>query len=243
LHLFLDDGGVISQSAPRAAQWERLVGEYFSPRLGGDSKAWAEANREVMKKSWREGGFGDWAVYYDQISGLRDEAWDADLDAHFTAWVSTMCDLVGVPPPADSVALADAACIYVTERVTSPFPDVIDAVHALAERGYALHTASGERSIELDGYLRALGVRHLFGTQLFGTDLVRIPKAGPEFYARIFSSVGIEATAAVVIDDSPLALGWAAEAGARIFLIDRASSGVSDGPTITSLRELLSLLP
>jgi len=33
--IFLDDGGVMNDNNARALQWQRLVGEYFVPLLGG----------------------------------------------------------------------------------------------------------------------------------------------------------------------------------------------------------------
>jgi len=47
LVIFLDDGGVMNDNSQRASQWQRLVGEYFMPLLGGTSEAWIEANRIV----------------------------------------------------------------------------------------------------------------------------------------------------------------------------------------------------
>ena len=34
--IFLDDGGVLNDNARRGPQWQRLVGEFFAPRLGGE---------------------------------------------------------------------------------------------------------------------------------------------------------------------------------------------------------------
>ena len=47
-HIFLDDGGVLNDNDRRAPQWQRLVGEFFVPRLGGTHQAWAEANRRTI---------------------------------------------------------------------------------------------------------------------------------------------------------------------------------------------------
>jgi hypothetical protein len=46
--IFLDDGGVMNDNRLRAEQWQRMVGEFFAPILGGSTTAWAEANRVVM---------------------------------------------------------------------------------------------------------------------------------------------------------------------------------------------------
>lgn len=46
--ILLDDGGVMNDNRLRGEQWQRLVGEFFAPQLGGESAAWAEANRIHM---------------------------------------------------------------------------------------------------------------------------------------------------------------------------------------------------
>ncbi len=38
--LFIDDGGVLNDNERRGAEWRRLIGEYLSPRLGGEPPAW-----------------------------------------------------------------------------------------------------------------------------------------------------------------------------------------------------------
>ncbi len=63
-----------------------------------------------------------------------------------------------------------------------------------------------------------MGVRHCF-TRLYGPDLVNALKTGPEFYERIFADAGVEPEKAVVVDDSPQALAWAVQVGAKTVLI------------------------
>lgn len=38
--IFIDDGGVMNDNAVRGPQWQRLIGEYLAPRLGGSGAAW-----------------------------------------------------------------------------------------------------------------------------------------------------------------------------------------------------------
>jgi hypothetical protein len=52
--LFIDDGGVMNENVRRGRQWERLVGQYFSPRLGGAPEAWAAANANVVNRLFAE---------------------------------------------------------------------------------------------------------------------------------------------------------------------------------------------
>ena len=97
-----------------------------------------------------------------------------------------------------------------------------DTIRALRRQGYMLHTASGESSLDLAGYLQAMGVRDCFG-RLYGPDLIETLKEGPEYYERIFADLGIEAAEALVVDDSPRAIEWAMQVGARTVLVGDSS--------------------
>jgi beta-phosphoglucomutase-like phosphatase (HAD superfamily) len=101
----------------------------------------------------------------------------------------------------------------------------------LADLGRPLHTASGESSWDLEGYLEAAGVREQFHL-LFGVDLVNELKGfGPRYYAEAFRLARVQSTQALVIDDSPAALSQAAELGAATVLVgpnDNGLSGVVD---------------
>ncbi len=234
--VFLDDGGVISDNAERARQWHRLLADFFVPRLGGTSEAWAAANVEVMSRPFSRGGYGGFDVYVAEVGSLRDAEWESAQLAHDVAWLRGMCQIVGIGAPK-----TDAACVdlvldaneFVTRRVQAPFPDVVEAIRALHADGYVIHTASGHRSFELDGYLRALEIRECFADgPLYGCDVVRMPKVGPEFYARVFAHAGVHPSDALVVDDSALAVAWATTAGAQAVLLDRRTP---DGESVASL--------
>jgi HAD superfamily hydrolase (TIGR01509 family) len=118
--------------------------------------------------------------------------------------------------------LARHAAAFITRRVRSAFPGVVETIRALHRQGYTLHTASGESSLDLEGYLHAMGVRDCFG-RLYGPDLIETLKEGPEYYERIFADLGITAAEVLVVDDSPHAIVWATQVGARTVLIGNAS--------------------
>jgi HAD superfamily hydrolase (TIGR01509 family) len=236
LALFFDDGGVLNDNALRGPQWQRLVAEYLAPRLGGRPEAWAHANRVVAEQ-----------LFADLEARLREHpsflAFWADMDR---AWLREMCALVGIPVPEDDgpcLALARETFSYVTRRVRAAFPEVVEVLQALHRRGYRLLTASGEFSAELEGYLEGMGVRHLFAPRLYGPDLVTTAKLGPSYYERIFADAGVSPGHAVILDDSPRVLAWAAEAGARTILVARNDAGAA-GPflTVRSLAEVPALL-
>ncbi len=232
--IFLDDGGVMNDNRARGPQWQRLLGEFFPPRLGGTAEGWARVNPVVANRLFEEymttvlGSGRDYHTYWREYQ----------ID-----WLRGMADMleVALPPSDDEVfALAEAAAAYVTPRVRSAFPGAVDAIRDLHAHGFTLYTASGERSVELAGYLTGMGVRERF-TRLYGPDLVSTFKEGPHYYARIFADAGIAPQDALVVDDAPSALGWACEAGARAVLVGQAADGWQ-GERIASLASLPTFL-
>jgi phosphoglycolate phosphatase-like HAD superfamily hydrolase len=236
LAVFIDDGGVMNDNERRGAQWQRLVGEFFVPLLGGSPAAWEEANRVVAP-----------ALFEDYLRTMTERV-DADFNAWLhgnrIAWTRGMCERVGVPAPDDEecAALARRASEYVTPRIRAAFPGVVEAIRMLHGQGHRLYTASGEESIELDGYLTGMGVRDCF-IGLYGPDVVNTPKQGNAYYERIFAHAGVRPDDAVVVDDNALVLSWAASTGARTILVRSTDDSVEDGVTVIgALRELPTVI-
>jgi HAD superfamily hydrolase (TIGR01509 family) len=229
LVVFLDDGGVMNDNRRRAQQWQRLVGGFFTPLLGGTPEAWAEANRIVAA------GLFDPAAWRARLRAAPDYA--SFERAYLLDWLSQMCALVGVPglPAEESVDLARRAGAWIIRRVDAAFPGVVDAVRLLHARGYALHTASGESSADLQSYLDGMGLRDCFG-RLYGPDLIDTFKEGPEYYERLLSDAGVAPAHALVVDDSLHALDWAALAGAQTVLV-----GTSPSPATRAMHRIGSL--
>ena len=50
LVIFLDDGGVMNDNRLRGTQWQRMVAEFFVPKLGGTLEAWTAANYQVITR-------------------------------------------------------------------------------------------------------------------------------------------------------------------------------------------------
>lgn len=216
LMVFLDDGGVMNDNGTRALQWQRLVSEFFVPLLGGPAEAWSRANRVVADRlfepeAWRK-----------RVRAAADyKSFDRDYQLE---WLRDMCALVGAETPSEEecLYLARQATAFITSRVQAAAPSVVDTIRMLHRRGYSLHTASGESSLDLTGYLQAMGVRDCFG-RLYGPDLIETFKEGPEYYEHIFADLGIAAADALVVDDSPRAIEWAMQVGARTVLVGDSS--------------------
>jgi HAD superfamily hydrolase (TIGR01509 family) len=185
---------------------------------------------------------------------LESAAWTARMQAvpdyaefdrlYLRDWMQGMCEIVGVPAPPEEegLALARQITTAIPPQIDSAYPGVVDAIRALHACGHRLHTASGESSSDLEGYLTAMGVRDCFGA-LYGTDLVTTLKMGPEFYTRIFEHAGVAPAEALVADDSPQAVAWAARVGAQAVLVrDAAGADSWTGLRIDRLAELPDLI-
>jgi FMN phosphatase YigB (HAD superfamily) len=235
LTVFLDDGGVMNDNAVRVLEWQRLLGEFFAPRLGGTKEQWAAANRATAELALRKAGalsasisHGSWVDYYLSI-------WMRDMAAH-----------AGIPIPGEDdevLLLAREASAYVTLNCRSAFPEAAGAIRAISAAGFDLNTASGEESAELHGYLTGMGVRDCFG-HLVGPDLIDCFKNSPAYYERAFALSGLDPGRCVVVDDSVEALQWAAASGAIAILMRRQPGSRLDhgGLIISNLAQLLPLL-
>lgn len=233
--ILLDDGGVMNDNRLRGPQWQHLVGEFFAPRLGGESRAWAEANRIHMTSIFEpENWQGRVRAAPDYASFER---------TYWCDWLSGMCQLVGAETPSgeECIELARQAEIYITCRVHSAFPGAIEAICELHTQGYTLHTASGESSLNLHGYLQAMGVREYFG-QLYGSDLLNVLKETPEYYERLFADALIAPGDALIVDDTPRVLAWVRDFGATTVLINAECRSVDGMLCIASLAELPELV-
>jgi len=200
----------MNDNARRATEWERLVGEFLSPLLGGEPSAWGEANRVVFERQWAR---------FEAWSAARGEDGYGDFFAQHSErvrWLRETCELAGIELPDEdaSYRLACETEAYVMPRVRADFPDAAEAIRSLRAAGHRLGTASGHPSSDLEGVLAIMDVREHFSDRLYGPDLVRVLKNGPEYYRRIFADAGVEARDALVVDDSRFAIAWAAQAGA-----------------------------
>ena len=234
LNIFLDDGGVITDKQRRAAEFGRLVGDYFVLLLGGTAEAWTCAHRAVV----------DRLAEPQSASALTAADFVSFYRAYQLHWVAEMCELLDLPTPPDEehLDLAYRALGWITRRIQAALPGAGEAIHLLHRQGYVLHTASGSCSLELAGSCEGMGVRHCF-RHLYGADLINTFKEGPEYYARLFADAGVQPEGALVVDDSADALDWAAQLRARTVLIGSSSHPqTGTAPRLESLAELPAFL-
>jgi hypothetical protein len=146
--IFLDDGGVMNDNTLRGREWQRHVGEYLSPRLGGSLQAWGNANQVIATREFKR--------YKDHSWGTGELDFLAFQEQSDRDWLVGMTEMVGVEAPEGDACLrlAREAYGFVTRRVRAAFPGAVDVIRQLHTTGYPLDTASGEDSDHLDGYLQ-----------------------------------------------------------------------------------------
>ena len=212
--LFIDKGGVLIDNTTLSPQYRRLLGEFLPTELGGDSDAWANANVGAAERA-----FARYQQAYQTAPTTSVRDWYAE---DVRRWLYEMCDEVGRPrpPAAQADRIASAAHEYVRRRVDIRAPQIVERLRDFRKRDLTLHVASGDQHADLVGYLETLGVLELF-ERVYGSDLVNAWKSGPSYYRAILADTGTTAANAVVIDDSPRAIEWAGECGARGVLVQR----------------------
>lgn len=205
--IFLDDGGVLNDNSIRAIQWRNLIPQFFSPRFGGSHDRWKEANTYAMNNLLNN---------YENLSKANPYAdYDCYKGKERDQWILDTFEFMKIEAPdlKTRLELAKEASTWITYRVRASYPGVVKTIEYFAKEGFILCTASGEASDELNGYLTGMGIRNFF-SKLYGPDLINTLKASTRYYHRIFLDLEISAGQAIVVDDSPNALYWAATTGA-----------------------------
>ncbi|MHA2175122.1 MAG: HAD family hydrolase [Candidatus Hodarchaeales archaeon] len=206
--IFLDDGGVMNNNAIRSVQWRELVALFFVPRFGGSHYKWKEANTYAFANLWK--------IYESRLKNDPYIDYNLYKKKEMEQWILDTFEIMEIEAPDidTRLTLSKEASEWITNRVRSGYPGVVETIKLLVEKGFMLCTASGEASHELNGYLTGMGIREYF-SNLFGPDLINTIKASPRFYHRIFYQMRIDPTKAIVVDDSPDAIDWAATTGAK----------------------------
>jgi len=206
--LFIDKGGVLVDNRMLSPQYRRLLGEFLPTELGGDPKAWENANVGAATRA-----FERYHRAHVTAPSTSIREWYA---GDVRQWLYEMCDEVGRPRPPQAQAdrIATAAHDYVRRRVEIRAPQIVQRLRAFRERGLNLHVASGDQHSDVVGYLDTMGTRELFD-RVYGSDLLNVWKASPAYYRAILTDTRTDPATAVVVDDSERAIGWAAECGLR----------------------------
>ncbi len=141
----------------------------------------------------------------------------------------------GVPPSELAKRLQFDALI----QTNAALQGAMECLQSLFEAGARTQIASAWDSDYLLAALMGAGLES-YTESKFGPDLVDCAKESVEYYRRIFDAVGCRAEESVVVDDSPAALDWAEEAGARVVqALTSPRAGDPEFPTV--IRKLAEL--
>jgi len=210
--VFVDDGGVLNDNRIRATEYEKHIGKFLGDHWGIDSTACARANRLTFANLWSK--------VNAKIHTFN--TYDDFIQEYYCDWTKEMRLQLGLLPVTSSEAFQTTrkAYVYAGSMCESAFPRLVDDISSIKSLGIRLYTASGTPSWELEAILMASKIQNYF-EDIFGPDLIGEPKRSSEFYRRIFDSVGISPSSAVVIESDKDACAWASEAGAIVFLMGR----------------------
>jgi HAD superfamily hydrolase (TIGR01509 family) len=235
--LFVDKGGVlIDNEQDLAPQWRRLIGAFLSRELGGSAHSWGEANIPAFERQ-----VGRWRAEMAK-RGPADIRGFFAKDARL--WLLDMCDAAGFRRPADGDAdrIAADTVAYVKAHLEIRTPEKgLEALRALKRRGLALHVASADSHDDLVEFLERIGARDLFD-RVYGSDLVRTWKFGPEYYRAVLADSGVDADRAAVVDDQRSAIAWAQECGLRAFRVERRAGEEFDDAVARTFEEVATAI-
>jgi FMN phosphatase YigB (HAD superfamily) len=234
--LFVDSAGVLVDISDDVMSrvWRERIGEFCAPRLGGTPGRWAAANRDTNRQ------FERW--YHEAARAQGGAGHAAFVPWADRRWIEEMCVIVGVAVPADPAAFADACVRFVAAGAApAAFPDAVAGVRALASRVARLFTATSQESRQIDGYLRAMGIRDAF-ERTYGGDLVDRFKINAEFFRAIMADADVAPERSAMIDDNPKYLNWAREAGMTTYLLERRGEDPEGHQAVSSLAALAERL-
>lgn len=207
--VFFDDGGVMNDNRIRGLQFQKMVGDFFAPRFGGEPYKWAESNVNFIEEIVKE--------HTEVISSGVNVDYRTYHEDFVKRWIEEMFNYVEVKLPAISEykRIYREAIEYITPNIRSAYPGVIDSIKKLKKLGFKIYTASGEDSLELKGYLQGMRIKNLF-ENFYGSDLVNTHKTNNNFFKRIFDDVWFEPDKAIIIEDKPMFLECAINSGANV---------------------------
>lgn len=231
--VFLDDGGVMNDNRLRGIQWQKMIGEYFSPKYGGEPHQWAEANFEFIDDIVAE--------YNINLEEEKLQDYQEFHDNYISRWITSMFNHVGIqPPPKEKFKEIYFEVVdIITPNVKAAFPGVVDSIKILHNLGLKICTASAEHSKELRGYLRGMRIEKCF-ERFYGPDLVNFHKADETFYEVIFNDFGIEPKRTIIVDDKPRYLECAQNLGSNVI---QACLGDMDEPSFKYYVKHMSEIP
>lgn len=212
----------------------RGIGSVLAPVYGGAVEEWAKCGIDMLE-----------ALEAQYIARFRN------TPTGYNAWYATIhrqaMELVfggmGLPIPDHAEQLSRDTQRQALAACDATFPGAAQAVQTLKQRGYTLHTASGNDSGHLRSALAGIGMDTCFD-RFYGPNLIDCAKESQEFYSRIFADLNLPPDHALIIDNDPKAIEWAQSLGAKAIQVDLLSyKQVETAPGIVGKLTAMAQLP
>ncbi len=236
--ILLDFDDTLSEYTVFYKQYTQVLGGILRKSFGGEQEVWAHSAQLMLV-----------AIEADYMSRFLHNPL-----AGYCAWLKHSRHLAAqilfegaeMEAPANAVQYLKRAHAKALSQCSALFAGMEVAIHRLADAGIALYTASGNESRHLHAALQNTSLLNCF-QRLYGPDLIDCAKEGPEYYTLICKDLHISPNMALVVDNAPEALGWAAEAGLNtlhIHLLNHLPlpDGCKLDTTITHPNDLLQAL-
>jgi FMN phosphatase YigB (HAD superfamily) len=206
-HLFFDDGGVLNDNKARGPKWQKLIGEWFSPKYGGDEQKWGEANIAVIERETRTIDDiinNQEEIDYSMVKRELDQAWLEGMFRYMS---------IDFPQKSEYDKILAEIIGFIAPKAIAPYPGIISVIYEIYKKYGSLNTASNESSDMLKLYLSGMGLLSCF-SNLYGPDLVNTFKSSPTYFNRIFEQLGIEPSQVIIIEDRPTVINYINQIGA-----------------------------
>ncbi|MBI1256360.1 MAG: hypothetical protein GC204_02710 [Chloroflexi bacterium] len=206
-HVFFEVPGVLVDRAALRQRYRANLGRIMAERYGGDASAWSVAYDEVL---------ADWDSYYADLN-LSGEDGLADASEGRFRTTRALFRLKERPEPnqAELTALAQELPALASANSAALYPEVPTVLRPLDEAGLVL----GVISYSLSGVLEALlePVLPHFKGAIWGIDRAEQFDKDVQRYQLAALSAQVKPERCLVVDDEPLALMNAEQAGMQTF--------------------------
>jgi mannitol-1-/sugar-/sorbitol-6-phosphatase len=198
--------------------------------------------RQVLEELARGPG-ARMAVVFDCDGVLVDsepaaeEAWRRALAAlgvpltagDFQVWVGRtdrqVAEHYAAETGVEAGALEDAAAAHLRDVLAFglvPFPDALRCLDAVTRERVPVAVASNSPRWRLDAVLAAAGLGERFSLSVAGDEVAR-PKPAPDVYLAAASLLDVPPEGCVALEDSPVGIQAAVDAGMRVVAVDRGA--------------------
>jgi FMN phosphatase YigB (HAD superfamily) len=224
--VFLDFDNTLSDFDTLGVQYVRQLGRLLSGRWGGAADAWEQCVSDTLKQLF--------TGYKARFEGNPLAGFNLWMDEARVTFVECLCQTQKIALPANAIRFAIEIQAQALSLCNAAYPGAAEVLETLAQAGVRLHMASAWDSGYLHAALTGAGLARYIENK-YGPDLVDCAKEGPEFYERIFATMNLRPSDALVIDDNPDTLRWILQTGATAIQSRLAATESEEVPGVAAV--------